>query len=315
MAAALLAKAMDVLVNRYWWAINALAVGLCGMLLGRAVAGGLQLGSKAGGVPSWSTSVRAVPQPPFPRAATGEIAARNVFCSGCPPLRESAASQSAAGPRPCTLPLQLLAVNQIGLASPGGYATAVLRDSETRETGGFAVGDRVKGAAVTAIGGTRVQLDNAGVTEFLDLIEPAAPAPVPATAARVNEASPAAAGDPLAQDLARGIRKIGEHRYELSRATLESVLGNMNLLAQSAQIIPEVREGRSAGFRFARVRPGAPFDLIGLRAGDVVSAINGLELTSADKALEVYTRLKSASHLSLGIERGGQRITNEYTVR
>ena len=58
-----------------------------------------------------------------------------------------------------------------------------------------------------------------------------------------------------------------------------------------------------------------PFGLIGLQNGDVISAINGLEMTSPDKALEVYTKLKSASHLSVGLERNGQKITKDYSIR
>ena len=52
-----------------------------------------------------------------------------------------------------------------------------------------------------------------------------------------------------------------------------------------------------------------------MQNGDVISAINGLEITSPEKALEVYAKLKSASHLSLGLERNGQRITKDYTIR
>jgi general secretion pathway protein C len=38
-------------------------------------------------------------------------------------------------------------------------------------------------------------------------------------------------------------------------------------------------------------------------------------MTSPDKALEVYTKLKSASHLSVGLERNGQKINKEYNIR
>ena len=63
------------------------------------------------------------------------------------------------------------------------------------------------------------------------------------------------------------------------------------------------------------MRPDGPFGKIGLQNGDVISAINGLEMTSPDKALEVYTKLKTASHLSVGLERNGQKITKDYNIR
>jgi general secretion pathway protein C len=116
-------------------------------------------------------------------------------------------------------------------------------------------------------------------------------------------------------ELDRGIKKVGEHNYEVQRATVDSLLGNMSLLSRSARIVPEIRDGKAAGFRLFSVRPDGPFAKIGLQNGDVISAINGLEMTSPDKALEVYTKLKSASHLSVGLERNGQKINKEYNIR
>ena len=84
---------------------------------------------------------------------------------------------------------------------------------------------------------------------------------------------------------------------------------------RAARIVPETRDGKSAGFRLFSVRPDGPFAKIGLLNGDVVSAINGLEMTSPDQALLAYTKLKTANHLSVAIERNGQKITKDYNIR
>jgi general secretion pathway protein C len=157
---------------------------------------------------------------------------------------------------------------------------------------------------------TRIYLDNAGKAEYIDLFEPPAP-PAQATAAAV----PNKDTDPFAAELANGIKKLSEHNYELKRNTLESVLGNMALLSRSARIVPEMKDGKAAGFRLFAVRPDGPFAMIGMQNGDIISSINGLEITSPEKALEVYSKLKSASHLSLGMERNSQKITKEYNIR
>ncbi|HEX7596845.1 MAG TPA: type II secretion system protein GspC, partial [Polyangia bacterium] len=103
--------------------------------------------------------------------------------------------------------------------------------------------------------------------------------------------------------------------YEIQRSTLESVLGNMSLLSRSARIVPEMRDGRAAGFRLYAVKPDGPFAKIGMTNGDIISSINGLEITSPEKALEVYAKLKSASHLTLGMERNGSKVTKDYSIR
>ena len=38
-------------------------------------------------------------------------------------------------------------------------------------------------------------------------------------------------------------------------------------------------------------------------------------MTSPEKALEVYAKLKSANHLDLGLERNGRKIASDYTIR
>jgi general secretion pathway protein C len=44
-------------------------------------------------------------------------------------------------------------------------------------------------------------------------------------------------------------------------------------------------------------------------------AINGLELSSPEQAIEAYVKLRNAGHLSLAVERAGQRINQEYSIR
>ena len=107
--------------------------------------------------------------------------------------------------------------------------------------------------------------------------------------------------DPLTAELDRGIKKTGEHNYEVQRATLDSLLGNMGALSQGRRASsPRCRTASRPGSVCSAIRPDGPFAKIGLQNGDVISAINGLEMTSPDQALEVYTKLKTANHLSVG---------------
>jgi general secretion pathway protein C len=95
---------------------------------------------------------------------------------------------------------------------------------------------------------------------------------------------------------------------------LESVLGNVPLLLGSVRIVPELRAGKTTGFRLLAVHPEGPFAFIGMQNGDIISSINGLEITSPEQGLAAYTKLKSANHLSLGMERNGQKVTKEYRI-
>ena len=52
-----------------------------------------------------------------------------------------------------------------------------------------------------------------------------------------------------------------------------------------------------------------------MQNGDTIKAINGLDMSSPDKALEIYTKLRYASHLSVSVERRGENTTLDYSIR
>jgi general secretion pathway protein C len=309
---------METLLRKYLWAIDLLVIAICAVFSARATATLIQTR-----ITRMTPPVRALPRGPVTASSSTyygkeveEILKRNIFCSTCPPILEKPKDPNDTKPAEPTLqrtslPLRLLAVM---FAPPPGdprWSLAIIRDTEDHSVGPYSIGSKVREATISDIDEDRVYLELSGRKEYLDLIDkgpapgaPAAPAPAAAPPA-----------DPLMAELDRGIKKVGEHNYEVQRATVDSLLGNMSLLSRSARIVPEIRDGKAAGFRLFSVRPDGPFAKIGLQNGDVISAINGLEMTSPDKALEVYTKLKSASHLSVGLERNGQKINKEYNIR
>jgi general secretion pathway protein C len=309
---------VETLLRKYLWAVDIAVVAICAIFLGMAASGAVE--SKLASLPA--PARLAPPKPAKVESKTAfnkdptAILKRNMFCSACPPIFDEDKKEEDAGPviEPETktaLPIALLAI--MFAPPPNGmrWSIAVMRDTEAKSTGAFPVGGKIHGATVTDIQETRVYLDNEGKPEYIDLIDLPTP-PKPAAAAPPAAPPP---GDPFAAELAAGIKKLGENNYELNRKTLESVLGNMSLLSRSARIVPEMKDGKAAGFRFFAVRPDGPFAMIGVQNGDIISSINGLEISSPEKALEVYAKLKSASHLSLGMERNGQKVTKEYNIR
>jgi general secretion pathway protein C len=310
---------VETLLRKYLWAIDLAVIALCAIFGARAAATVIDksLAAKAPIV------TKRAPRPVSTAPATvytkqvEEILKRNIFCSTCPPILEDPTKLAATGPvipplQKTTLPLKLLAVMY---APPPAqeWSMAIIRDTDQKSAGAYRVGGQVREAKIESIEEARVYLDVNGHREYMDLLDQATPPPAAAAAAAAPAAAPG--GDPLVAELAKGIKKTGEHNYEVQRGTVDSLLGNMSMLSRAARIVPEIRDGKAAGFRLFSIRPDGPFALIGLQNGDVISAINGLEMTSPDKALEVYTKLKSASHLSVGLERNGQKITKEYNIR
>jgi len=310
---------VEAVLRKYLWVLDLVVTALCAVFLARAAASAVESSLVIPPLRMPNRLARASTETVYSKEVE-QILRRNVFCSTCPPIIDDPTKDTPTAdnqpPQKTSLPLALLAVMYAPPPSDPRWSVAIIRDTEEKSTGPFAVDAKVHGATIKDIQETRIYIENSGKTEFLDLLDQNAAAAGAAAAAQ--PAAPTVAsnqGDALSQELDRGIKKMGEHNYEIQRQTLESVLGNMNLLSRSARIVPEIRDGKAAGFRLYSVRPDGPFAKIGMQNGDVISAINGLEITSPEKALEVYAKLKSASHLSVGLERNGQKVTKDYSIR
>jgi general secretion pathway protein C len=309
-------QTVETLLRKYLWAVDLVVVALCATFLAMAASGAVE--SKLASMPMPPRIAPAKPAKPDSKPAFNKdptaMLKRNMFCSTCPPIFPDEVPVdtgfTAEQETKTALPLGLLAIMYAPPPNGIKWSIAVMRDTEAKIMGAYPVGGRIHGATVTGILETRVYLDNAGKAEYIDLFEAPAPPPQPVAAAAAPNKD-----DALAVDLSKGIKKLTENKYELQRSTLESVLGNMALLSRSARIVPEMKDGKAAGFRLFAVRPDGPFAMIGMQNGDIISSINGLEITSPEKALEVYAKLKSASHLSLGMERNSQKVTKEYNIR
>jgi len=111
------------------------------------------------------------------------------------------------------------------------------------------------------------------------------------------------------------IRKIDDSHYSVPRATIDSLLADPMKAALSARIVPAIKNGKPVGFKLYAIRPSSIIGKLGFRNGDTILAINGYELTSPDKALEIYTKLKSVDSLTFDIERRGSPVMETITVR
>ncbi|MHB1844078.1 MAG: type II secretion system protein GspC [Deltaproteobacteria bacterium] len=188
------------------------------------------------------------------------------------------------------------------LANRPQWSLCTLRDLTQNDTSVYMVGDTFMGAKVLDIQDLRVIFLNDGHREFLDL-DQAAPAVAPM------------AGVAKKEDLGAGIRKLDDHHYQIERSTVNGALSNLNDLAMQARIVPSFKNGQANGFKLFSIRPDSLYSKIGVQNGDVIQRINGFDMNSPDKALEAYTKLRSASSLDLSVERNGQTVNYHYAIQ
>lgn len=231
-----------------------------------------------------------------------------------------------AAPKKSELRMQLVAGV---IADRPRFSLATINDVATRETHVLGVGDEV--GSMRLLGVERVRDDhdatgngfrvvaiicNGGSKEYLDF-EPGTGAPAPA-APNLGLApvpGPAVGAAPSAPGARmEGVRKIAENRYEIDRSVLDSTLGDLNKIATQARIVPSFENGVANGFKLFSIQPGSLYAAIGIENGDVIQRINGYEINSPEKALELYQKLKESGHITVQGKRGNQPYTYEYNV-
>ncbi|MBN2359185.1 MAG: PDZ domain-containing protein [Deltaproteobacteria bacterium] len=143
--------------------------------------------------------------------------------------------------------------------------------------------------------------------EYLELgAEPANAPPVVAAVSSGGSASKGPTGE--------GIRKINNNSYEVAQSEIDATLANLNSIATQARIVPNFQDGKANGFKLFSIRPGSLYSKIGIQNGDVVTRINGYDLSSPDKALEIYNKLKDSKQVTVDVVRRGKPETLDYRI-
>jgi general secretion pathway protein C len=196
------------------------------------------------------------------------------------------------------------------------WSIASIQDVVTLKTQTYMVGDTIQTATVLEIERSRVIIKNNNRREFIDATSgDGSQAPPPIVASPVVQAPAANTAPPPGVTLGAGIKAVSENEYEVPRAEIDKTLSNLNDVAMQARIVPAFKDGVAQGFKLFSIRPDSIYTKIGVQNGDVLKRINGYDLNSPEKALEIYSKLKEASRIDIEIERNGSTVRKTYNVR
>jgi general secretion pathway protein C len=320
---------LDLFFRKYAWTANLAVLFAAAWLLAKTV--NTLVGAAIRPKPAADLTVAAPPPSARPPLAVALDPARLYRLIGVEPPKEAdaAAEASARGPQNCSdlsappvksaLPLQLVASV---IAERPQWSLATIADTSARENRVLGIGDEVAGARLLGVERMRDDRDatgngfkvvavvcNAGTKEYVDY-EPGAGG-TPSGAPSLGVAGlPRPPGGPGAE----GVTKLGDNTYQIPKNTIDQALTNMNTLATQARIVPSFKNGVANGFKLFSIQPGSLYSSIGIENGDVIQRINGYEINSPDKALEIYQRLRESSHVTIELERSGQVVKKEYNI-
>jgi general secretion pathway protein C len=154
----------------------------------------------------------------------------------------------------------------------------------------YSVGDNIAGASLHSVYLDRVILDRGGVLETLLLPRLLGPGMRAPPVVRRPGGS-----DPRTIAAVDNIRRM--------------VQQDPGLLDQVMRTVPsyDSAAGKLRGFRAYPGRNRQIFNKLGLKSGDLVTAINGTPLDDPQRSQEVFNTIQASDHVTITLERGGQK--------
>lgn len=114
----------------------------------------------------------------------------------------------------------------------------------------------------------------------------------PAQAKTVAETSPSGEGQ--------------SEKHTLAKDEADRFLADPNAVLSQARFNPSLSGDKVDGFRISSIKNDSIFSRMGLKNGDVLTAVNGEQIDNPEKLLSVYSGLKSAQAVNVNVRRQGK---------
>jgi len=285
---------------RRTWLVTLVAVLVCAMFAARAIAA--YVDSDRVTIPAARPPVvkRSVPPPPAP-LDPNVLVERNIFCSTC--TRNFSERSSAYSGQPA-----ILIATSVGNDALGARAT--VRVVPTHVQGSWGLEQTIPGVGrVARISNASIDVvDESGHMQRLSLLEAPLGGAGPSGAA--TPGGPAAPTDPFAGR----IKKLSEGTYEVDRDVVRELVASAGQGA-GVRALPVMKHGEITGLRFLGVKSTSVASAIGLKSNDVLSAIDGEPIKTAQQLLDLYGKLDKLGRVELQGTRGGKPLVVSLRFR
>lgn len=239
-----------------------------------------------------------VPQSKPPLSAYAVVYSRDLFNSvKAPPQADGVAVAASSG----TLTLWGTAVRD------RDRAFAIIEDQGTHVQGLYREGDTIApGITLAQVGWDRVTIERNGRRETLVL---PADSPSPAT-------PPLMATAPAQGEERSGVRQVAQDAFQIDRREVDQAMSDLNSLFTQARAVPySTAEGTTQGFRLFSIKPQSLIDRIGLKNGDIIQRVNGVEISDPSTAFGLLQDLQGHPQVRVDVLRNHEPVTLSYEIR
>jgi general secretion pathway protein C len=110
-------------------------------------------------------------------------------------------------------------------------------------------------------------------------------------------------------------RKISDKEYVLDSKRVQESIENPERILTDARLLPNFVDGKQEGFSISEVVSDGLYHSLGLKNGDVLLKVNGLEISNPEVAIQAMSALKGMNRVNLDIVRSGKNMSMSYQLR
>jgi len=104
-------------------------------------------------------------------------------------------------------------------------------------------------------------------------------------------------------------------RTVLDRREVEQAMGDLPKLLSQARAVPYLVNGTMNGFRLDFIAPSSFYERIGLKYGDVLQQVNGVDIRDPGTMLSLFQQLRNEKTVKLDVLRNNQRTAMTFDIR
>ena len=188
-------------------------------------------------------------------------------------------------------------------ASSPEYSYAIIENDKDHKQNVYKIGDMVDtDVKLRLIQKDRVVLSVSGQDEVLTLQD------------RLAAASTSKTSTTRTTSTVSSGTSVRTSTIRLSRKQVDSALENLTELAGQITITPYDSDGVQ-GMKLSNIQANSIFRRMGLRNGDILTAVDGKALTSVDQAYKLYDDLKSSDTANVQVIRRNTTRNYTYTIK
>ncbi len=239
---------------------------------------------------------RPLHKPQLPLAAYAVVHSRDIFNSIKAPVQVGVAQVTA------TTTLKLWGTAKNGL----GPAFAIIEDPSTHIQKLYGEGETIApGITLLSVDWEQVLIERNGHQETLALSTESSGHKNPHTRVAIR-------GKRTGNST---VRQLAQDTFQLDRGEVEHAMNNLNTLFKQVRAVPyATKDGVPQGFRLFAIKANSLIDRLGVKNGDIIQRVNGVEISDPSTAFSLLQDIQGQSHVQIDVIRNHQPVTLSYEI-